>query len=37
LLGQGSFDYPVNVKVNAVSKSAREKIEAAGGRVEVTE
>jgi large subunit ribosomal protein L15 len=37
LLGQGSIDYPVNVKVNAVSKSAREKIEAAGGRVEVTE
>jgi large subunit ribosomal protein L15 len=37
LLGQGSIDYPVNVKVNAVSRSAREKIEAAGGKVEVTE
>jgi large subunit ribosomal protein L15 len=37
LLGQGSIDYPVTVKVNAVSKSAREKIEAAGGKVEVTE
>ena len=37
LLGQGNIDYPVNVKVNAVSKSAREKIEAAGGKVEVTE
>ena len=37
LLGQGSIDYPVNVKVNAVSKGAREKIEAAGGKVEVTE
>jgi large subunit ribosomal protein L15 len=37
LLGQGSIDYPVNVRVNAVSKSAREKIEAVGGKVEVTE
>ena len=37
LLGQGSIDYPVNVKVNAVSKGARGKIEAAGGKVEVTE
>ncbi len=37
LLGQGMIDYPLHVKVDAVSKSAREKIEAAGGKVEVTE
>lgn len=36
LLGQGDIDFPLTVKVNAVSKSAKEKIEAAGGKVEVT-
>jgi large subunit ribosomal protein L15 len=35
LLGQGDIDFPLTVKVNAVSKSAKDKIEAAGGNVEV--
>ena len=35
LLGQGDIDYPLEVKLQRVSKSAREKIEAAGGKVEV--
>ena len=35
LLGQGDIKIALNVKVNHVSKSAREKIEAAGGTVEV--
>ncbi len=35
LLGQGEIKYSLNVKVNQISKSAREKIEAAGGKVEV--
>lgn len=35
LLGQGEIDYPLQVKVNAISKSAHEKISAAGGTVEV--
>ncbi len=35
LLGHGEIKYPLNVKVNQISKSAREKIEAAGGKVEV--
>ncbi|MCF8027878.1 MAG: 50S ribosomal protein L15 [Desulfobacteraceae bacterium] len=35
LLGQGEISTAVNVRVAAVSKSAREKIEAAGGKVEV--
>ncbi len=35
LLGQGEVKHALNVKVNHVSKSAREKIEAAGGTVEV--
>jgi large subunit ribosomal protein L15 len=35
LLGQGQVGYPLEVKVNHISKSAREKIEAAGGKVEV--
>jgi large subunit ribosomal protein L15 len=37
LLGQGEINYALNVKVNQISKSAREKIEAAGGNVEVSE
>lgn len=36
LLGQGSIDYPLTVKLDRVSSSAREKIEAAGGKVEVS-
>jgi large subunit ribosomal protein L15 len=35
LLGQGDIDRPVDVKLHAVSKSARDKILAAGGKVEV--
>ena len=35
LLGKGEIGYPLEVKVNLVSKNAREKIEAAGGKVEV--
>ena len=36
LLGHGDIQAPLTIKVNKVSKSAREKIEAAGGTVEVT-
>ncbi len=35
LLGQGEINYSLDVKVNQISKSAREKIEAAGGKVDV--
>jgi large subunit ribosomal protein L15 len=35
LLGHGEIRVALNVKLNHVSKSAREKIEAAGGSVEV--
>ncbi|MCF8111570.1 MAG: 50S ribosomal protein L15 [Desulfobacteraceae bacterium] len=35
LLGQGDLNVAVNVKVSAVSNSARQKVEAAGGSVEV--
>lgn len=35
LLGQGEIKHSLEVKVNQVSHSAREKIEAAGGKVEV--
>ena len=35
LLGHGEIKVALNVKLNQVSKSAREKIEAAGGSVEV--
>jgi len=35
LLGAGEITKPLTVKVNAVSRSARQKIEAAGGKVEV--
>jgi len=35
LLGKGDIDFPLTVKVNAASKRAIEKIEAAGGKVEV--
>ena len=35
LLGQGVIKYPLSIKVNRVSKTARQKIEAAGGKVEV--
>ena len=35
LLGHGDIKTSLEVKVNQISKSAREKIEAAGGKVEV--
>lgn len=35
LLGNGEIDRPLTVRLDAVSKSAREKIEAAGGSIEV--
>jgi large subunit ribosomal protein L15 len=37
LLGQGEIAYPLNVKVNYFSKSAKAKIEAAGGSIEVAQ
>ena len=35
ILGHGEIKHSLEVKVNQISKSAREKIEAAGGKVEV--
>lgn len=35
LLGQGEIKAALTVKINAVSRSAKEKIEAAGGTIEV--
>ncbi len=35
LLGQGEIEHPLSVKVNRISATAREKIEAVGGNVEV--
>lgn len=35
LLSQGDIDFPLTLKVNGASKIAREKIEKAGGKVEV--
>ncbi len=35
LLGQGEIGVAVDLKLSAVSKSARQKIEAAGGKIEV--
>jgi large subunit ribosomal protein L15 len=35
LLGKGNIDFAANIRLNAVSQSAREKIEAAGGKIEV--
>lgn len=35
LLGKGEITYPLSIKINRVSKSARAKIEAAGGNIEV--
>lgn len=34
LLGKGDIDYPLTIKLDRISKSAREKIESAGGSVE---
>ncbi len=35
LLGHGEINVPLTIKISEVSKSAREKIEAAGGKIEV--
>ena len=35
LLGEGEISHPVTIKVHKVSKTAKEKIEAAGGKVEI--
>jgi len=35
ILGRGELDRPLHVKAHRVSRSAREKIEAAGGSVEL--
>jgi len=35
VLGEGEIDKPLIVKIHAISKSAKEKIEKAGGRVEI--
>ncbi|MDI6615611.1 MAG: 50S ribosomal protein L15 [Syntrophaceae bacterium] len=37
VLGKGTIEHPLTVKVHAVSRGAREKIESSGGRVEVIE
>jgi large subunit ribosomal protein L15 len=37
ILGDGEIGRPVTVRAHAFSKSAKEKIEAAGGRAEVLE
>ncbi|MCP4690878.1 MAG: 50S ribosomal protein L15 [Desulfobacterales bacterium] len=35
LLGQGELNHPLKIKVNKVSAGARQKVEAAGGSIEV--
>jgi len=35
ILGKGDIGYPITVKVDKISRSAKEKIEASGGSVEV--
>jgi len=35
ILGNGDVDVPLNVRVHRISNSAREKIEAAGGNIEI--
>jgi large subunit ribosomal protein L15 len=35
VLGKGDISHPITLKVNKVSKTARDKIEAAGGKVEL--
>jgi large subunit ribosomal protein L15 len=35
LLGQGEIDFSLKLKINRISQSARAKIEAAGGEIEV--
>jgi large subunit ribosomal protein L15 len=35
ILGNGDVKVPVTVRINKISASARQKIEAAGGKIEV--
>ncbi len=35
MLGKGDLQVPVTVRINKISESARQKIEAAGGKIEV--
>jgi large subunit ribosomal protein L15 len=35
VLGNGVIDYPLSLRVDRISRSAREKIEASGGTIEV--
>ena len=35
VLGKGNIDYPVSLKIDMISRGAREKIEAAGGSIMV--
>ena len=35
LLGDGEISYPLVIKIHQVSKTAKEKMEAAGGKVEI--
>ena len=35
LLAHGEIDYALDIKISKISQSAREKVEAAGGKVEV--
>ncbi len=35
LLGNGDVQIPVTVRINKISASARQKVEAAGGKIEV--
>ena len=35
ILGDGEVSVPLEVKINAISESAKEKIESAGGSVEI--
>jgi large subunit ribosomal protein L15 len=35
MLGKGDVTVPVTVRINSISESARQKIEAAGGKIEV--
>jgi len=37
ILGAGDISYSLNIKVNKVSQAAREKIESAGGKVEIAQ
>lgn len=35
VLGEGNIDHPLTLKIHSYSKAAKEKIEAAGGKVEI--